>query len=198
MSLSKLSVIEQHLNIVVGDKLLHDGKRKKNKNKYYYYAGQYYIINLVPNGNVWMIADDSPKTRRLLKDHFFTHSSEGYAKAYVNGKTTTFHKLCTEYECLPDHINRLKYDNRTANLRETGYSGNMRNKTTYSNNKSGKQGVAKCMMNKIKYWRASIVNDSHKVVRKCYSIKKYGDDEAKQMAIDERKRLENLYGYIGE
>lgn len=195
---SSLSVIEQHLNIIIGDKVLKDGKRKATKNKYYYYKDEYYIIKLHPMGDVWMIADDSPTTRRLLRNHYFTVGHYGYAKTNIDKKTVPYHKLCTDYDDVPDHINRLVYDNRTANLRETGQHMNMRNKTTYSNNKSGKQGVSRSKYGKYDYWKVSIIDDEGKPVTKSYNIKTYGNRRAKNLAIKERKRLEVIYGYTGE
>lgn len=40
-----------------------------------------------------------------------------------------------------DHINRVRDDNRLSNLRPVTHAENMRNKATYSNNKSGMPGV---------------------------------------------------------
>jgi hypothetical protein len=41
-----------------------------------------------------------------------------------------------------DHINRDKSDNRIENLRDVSHLENMRNKSDYSNNKSGLRGVS--------------------------------------------------------
>ena len=44
----------------------------------------------------------------------------------------------------------------------------------------------------------SITTNDGVRIDKYYSVDKNGDEEAKTMAINERKRLEFLYGYIGD
>ena len=70
-----------------------------------------------------------------------------------------------------------------------------RNKTTYKNNRSGKQGVS--FKNDSKSWKAKINNDGKEITRS-FSIKKYGIDNAKERAVDWRKNKEQEFGYIGE
>lgn len=53
-----------------------------------------------------------------------------------------------------DHINRVKHDNRIANLRKATPSQNMHNSSMYSNNKSGEQGV--CWHKACQRWYAYI------------------------------------------
>ena len=47
------------------------------------------------------------------------------------------------------------------------------------------------------YWKAQIYNNEGIRLSKFFSIDKLGE-ESKTMAINERKRLETLYGYIGD
>jgi hypothetical protein len=48
-----------------------------------------------------------------------------------------------EWPAVIDHINRIKHDNRIANLRSCTQQQNVCNKTKYSNNSSGFTGVSK-------------------------------------------------------
>ena len=44
----------------------------------------------------------------------------------------------------------------------------------------------------------SIITNDGVRIDKYYSVDRYGDEEAKTMAINERKGLEIIYGYIGD
>lgn len=74
-------------------------------------------------------------------------STTGYAKRTVwSGKTTIvwMHRVITDCpEGLEvDHINRVRLDNRLANLRNVTRSENLLNKSPYSSNTSGVTGVS--------------------------------------------------------
>ena len=102
-----------------------------------------------------------------------------------------------------DHIDRNSLNNDRTNLQWTTSSGNSRNRTKNSKNTSGKQGVSRWTdkrngLNCQDYWKALIRDNDHKVISKVFSIKKLGDEEAKRQAIEYRKELEILYGYIGD
>lgn len=152
----------------------------------------------------WMICDDDDETRDILSKYVF--STEQYAKTNmyieVNGKTKRtskyFHQLYLEYgaDQVADHINRNRFDNRHENLRITTQQENMRNLTKQSNNTSGLTGVSYRKQGDL--WRANIYDNEGKNITKSFSCKKYGDEEAKQMAIDWRKQKEEELGYIGE
>ena len=101
---------------------------------------------------------------------------------------------------LVDHIDRNPQNNHFSNLQWTTPGGNSHNKTKYSNNTSGKQGVCyytdkrRCSH----YWSAEIRDNNQKKIAEHFSIKKLGDDEAKRQAIECRKQLEIQFGYIGD
>lgn len=195
--MASLQEIEEYLNIELGNVQLCSGKRKEQKNNYYYFKDQYYIIKL--SHDKWMIIDDSNDSRKLLRNHIF-YSSRGYGSTNIDNKIIGYHRLISKCpnDKIPDHINRKIYDNRSSNIRNVEKIFNDRNRSTYKNNTSNKQGVSKCKTKNYEYWKVKITDNDLNIITKLFSIKKYGDDTSKNMAIQERKRLENIYGYIGE
>jgi len=196
--MASLEQVEDYLNIETADVQLCAGKRKENKNKYYYFRNQYYIIKLSQNDK-WMICDDSRQTRQLLRKHTF-YCARGYGSTNIDNKIVGYHRLINNCPVgmIPDHINRKTFDNRSANIRHVQKIFNDRNRSTYKNNTSQKQGVSKCKTKGYEYWKVKISDNNNDVVTKLFSIKKYGHNVAKFKAIEERQRLEQLYGYIGE
>lgn len=85
--------------------------------------------------------------------------ARGYIHIKVDGVAYKAHRLAWLYthgrwpEPTIDHINRIKTDNRIANLREVDQLGNMQNKGQYRNNTSGYIGVSKHSSGK---WAAQI------------------------------------------
>ena len=75
----------------------------------------------------------------------------------------------------------------------------MMNKTKYSNNTSGKQGICRYTHKSgMQYWKVQIKDNNGKMKAKLFSIKKLGDTEAKRQAIAHRIAWEQQYGYIGD
>ena len=196
--MASLDEIERFLNIDTTNKILHKGKRKEKKNKYYKYRGQYYIVKLTKD--MWMIMDDSNLTRDLLEDHTFCTGHNNYAATSINKKIVGIHRLITDCDDgnMPDHINRKVFDNRSANLCEGTFKDNQKNKSTRSDNTTGKQGVSRLTMGKYHYYVAYIIDDNGDDERKCFSVNKLGEAGAKRRAIQHRKAMEMKYGYIGE
>jgi len=85
-----------------------------------------------------------------------------------------------------DHINRDKLDNRKTNLRIVNSTIQAINKNTPKNNTSGHKGVF--FHNHKKSWVARF-SIRGKKEEKGFSINKYGDKEAKQMAINYRFKM---------
>jgi hypothetical protein len=197
--MASLQQVQAFLNIEIGDKRLHDGKKHKNKNQYYYYEQAYYIVKLTKDK--WIIAEDCRKTRVLLRKHCWC-SDKGYANTTVNKSSKKWHQLYFNYEAglVADHINNNKFDNRIDNIRIATPGDNNRNRTKSTKNTSGKQGVCRWTNTTagLHYWKVRIVNNNGKTISKVFSIKKLGDDEAKRQAIEHRKRLEVQFGYIGD
>ena len=129
-------------------------------------------------------------------------NKDGYFQVGLrkNGKhhTQTIHRLVvktflhnSENKKEVDHINGDIQDNRLYNLRWITRSENSKNICKYKNNKSGILGVRfdKYRNRWVAYW-----NDFNKkqCVKK-FLVKKYGENEAKQLAINLRKEMEKIY-----
>jgi len=90
-------------------------------------------------------------------------TDEGYIAIKLNARTHKAHRLAwlLHYGALPkeniDHINRVKDDNRIANLRLASNAENCRNSTKRVTNKSGYKGV--CWHKNKKRWRAQICHN---------------------------------------
>ena len=198
--MTDLEKIEQFLDIDTDDKRLRNGKKKNNKNQYFYYKDQFYIVKLTQEK--WMVCSDDDTTRKLLRNHTWYAHSNGYAVTDTkrNGirATKLFHRLVIEAQDKSDHINRNTFDNRATNLRDVTSRQNMRNKTKHKNNTSGKQGIYRYVTRGYNYWMAYIYDNEGNRIYKSFSIKQYGEEEAKQKAIEQRLAWEQLYGYIGD
>jgi hypothetical protein len=93
-----------------------------------------------------------------------------------------------------DHINQNRSDNRLENLRWVSRKDNNRNRSMNKNNTTGNQGVFFRNDDKFSYWQAYWCDNEGKQKFKTFPIKKYGNDEAKQLAIDFRKmKVEEFY-----
>ena len=114
------------------------------------------------------------------------------SKHYVHILVAT--AFCNKYDGnnIVDHRDRNPANNNYENLRWTSTSGNGRNASKRKDNTSGTSGVS---YDKNGYWVASWCDDNMKQQHKSFSIKKFGDDQAKQLAINYRKQmaLENDY-----
>ena len=94
-----------------------------------------------------------------------------------------------------DHIDRNKSNNRSDNLRWCTPSMNAKNKKIATNSPSGITGIR--LTADQTTWRSSWSQDLCEHV-KSFSVRKYGFEQAKQMAIDHRKNMEAQHGYLGE
>ena len=191
--MTSLEIIEEFLNIELGDRKLCDGKHKTNKNKYYYFKRRYYIVQI---NDMWFIMSDCKRTRKLLRKYTWSHMGSGYIfngsnKLYLHRKITK----CKD-DLVVDHINRYPYDNRDDNLRCITSSSNSRNRTISCRNTSGRQGVIKCTMRDLEYWKARICNNDGRRIVKCFSIAKMGDEMAKKYAILQRRLWEVEFDYM--
>ena len=100
----------------------------------------------------------------------------------------------TGYDVVIDHLNHNGLDNRKDNLRITTRHENLKNTSIRSCNTSGIKGVR---YDKTKdAWIAEIKDNNHCKVRSSYACKKHGYENAKNMAIEFRKRKEKEFGYL--
>lgn len=103
----------------------------------------------------------------LADKHLWSKSGDGYAIATVNGKTLRMHHAVLGKPPKgkdTDHINRVKTDNRKANLRFVSRSDNVHNVGLRSHNTSGHKNI---YWNKQKgRWAVSIVIAQKNVLRK--------------------------------
>ena len=89
-----------------------------------------------------------------------------------------------------DHINNNIIDNRLENLRWVTKSENIRNRKKTKSNKSGILGV---YFMKPNYWVAHWTDFDGKRQQKLFPTQKYGENKAKQLAINLRKEMEKIY-----
>lgn len=121
-----------------------------------------------------------------------TKSSSEYAQYYacitINNNLISFHKHITG-NVMTDHINRDPLDNRLANLRKTTHKLNNNNRGVnkkYENDPNHILGVR--YNKKDESWQARIKQDG-KEFTKSFSIKKFGNKVAKELAIVTRTKL---------
>lgn len=133
-----------------------------------------------------------------------TVTVQGYVHITIDGYIYRAHRLVwlyvygcfpdTEDKCFVDHIDQNRSNNRVANLRVVSGSENMRNQKMHSTNTSGFFGVDRIIIpNNSKknprtnyYWRSSWYDENGKSWSKKFNIETYGENGAKQMAIDYR------------
>jgi len=117
----------------------------------------------------------------------------GYIGIAINGKTFLAHRLAWLYVYgefpvgVIDHINRVKFDNRIVNLRDTTQSENLKNCVKSKKNTSGCTGVY--WIKRRNMWRAMIMSNR--------TNDYLGDFKDKFEAICVRKSAENKYGFSG-
>lgn len=113
---------------------------------------------------------------------------EFYANILCENGRVRFHRHITGFTMV-DHINRDPLDNRLSNLREATFKMNNNNVSMHRNNTSGFTGVRFADGR----WIARLEFDG-KNISKSFSIKKYGEEEAKRLAIEHRIALCKQYG----
>lgn len=158
--------------------ILEDGKTVK---VYFNNTDNYFLCDL----DDWVPVED-----------FLTwyETEHGYARAQLNDNSFVFFHsyVLNTYptkNCICDHINRNRLDNRKINLRLVTNSENNINQKTYKNNKSGHTGVF--YNNEIHKWESYI--DYKKQRIELGYFKKYEE------AVDARERAEKKYfGFIKE
>ena len=146
----------------------------------------------------------SKKSNKFLK---LNHHRQGYREAILSNNNQPTH--CKVHQLVAkafvdnpnpenynqvNHINGIKHDNHFTNLEWCNHSMNMRSyQPCHKNNSTGIPGVILEIIGERIIYRASWVDFSGKCHRKSFSVNLYGEDEAKRLAIDYRKKMEELY-----
>lgn len=123
-------------------------------------SGDYGIGYTTKGEEFWFDLEDYNK----IQDYTWYIDSDGYVKAceQKQHKNILLHRLIFSYpNCLIDHINHKKFDNRKSNLREATNSQNCMNHAIWSNNTSGVSGVN--WDKNIQKWRARITVDYKRI-----------------------------------
>lgn len=121
-----------------------------------------------------------------------TDNSNYYAALTVNNNLNRFHNFITGFNMV-DHINRDPMDNRMCNLRNCDYKLNNNNRSVnkkYETCKLHELGVR--YVHKDEAFQARIKQDGREYTKQ-FSIKKYGFECARQMAIEQRKEFNKLF-----
>lgn len=133
-----------------------------------------------------------------------TQDKEGYWVIRYKGKGYKAHRVVMVLQGLEikgkkvDHKDGNRSNNLKSNLRIASSAVNARNAIKNKNNTSGTTGVSRCKLKNHNYWCA--IWYSTKINYKRFNIEKYGEQEAKRLAIEYRsakiKELNNKgYGY---
>nr|WQM87059.1 HNH-family endonuclease [Marseillevirus cajuinensis] len=131
----------------------------------------------------------------LIQSRTCRFSASGYVRTSDRGRVVKLHNLIMAHkpgELTVDHINRDPLDNRKCNLRITNQRTQSINQKMQRSNKSGIKGVAR-ITGSDKYtvhWRASWQNENMQPCTKSFAISKYGEEEAKRLAVEFRKKME--------
>lgn len=148
----------------------------------------------------WRTEEDFPNVRpRILmswnkrwvgKEAFTSIGTHGYFCGAFLGKQVLAHRVCWilyhgySPNCLIDHINGNRLDNRIKNLRVVDFKTSSRNLSRRTDNTSGATGVYKSKNGK---WFCRIVHEGRKV--------HLGTFETFEEAVIKRKEAEVKYGY---
>lgn len=137
----------------------------------------------------------------------YANGSNGYIRISRDNVVHYLHRWLWEQFFGPipvdheiDHINGVKTDNRLKNLRCIHQSIQHKNKPKGKNNTSGVMGVSRWETirrgnQKISMWRAVANNQQGKQVIKTFSIKKYGEAGAFDLACEAREQMLKDYNY---
>ena len=113
----------------------------------------------------------------------------GYLQIKVCSRKYRAHRLAWLYmygewpEDQLDHVNRVRTDNRIANLRDVSHKQNMQNASKSSNNTSGHPGVV--WDKSISKWRAQIMHNYKRIYLGLFTTL--------EEALSARKAAEKLY-----
>lgn len=138
-------------------------------------------IHLVDERTICLTRSSSPTSK-----YYAIFSNKGTREDRKRGLqgVELVHKAITGFD-MTDHINRNTLDNRRRNLRETTPKMNNNNKS-HCHKQTGVLGVR--FVEKDNSWQARIKQDD-KEYSKYFSVKRYGYEEAYNLAVSYRKEL---------
>lgn len=129
---------------------------------------------------------DLCQSRCICKGKGGSKTASYYPKITIDGKVYNFHKYITNFK-MTDHINRDTFDNRLQNLRETTHKENNNNRG--SNKKYDSNHIIGVRyVQRDNAWQARIKQDG-KEYSKQFSVKKFGENGAKELAIKARNEF---------
>jgi len=133
----------------------------------------------------------------IWRARYCSHTKSYYVETNRGEDIMGLHNFITNHEKVGDssvdHINHNPLDNRKINLRIVNSHVQMINRRIFSNNTSGTAGVSR---NGPGAWLSIWTDENGERHAKSFSVKKYGDEGAKQRAIDFRKlQMESLPNY---
>lgn len=122
---------------------------------------------------------------------------KGYIRVRRNNRLVLLHVFIWEHFNGPiptgyeiDHLNGVRWDCRLDNLRCVPKKTNTRNQSKSIKNTSGVTGVCRSTRNGYHYWVARWCDPITGTDKdKAFSVLKYGEEQAKQLAIKYREEI---------
>jgi hypothetical protein len=152
---------------------------------------------------LYTLVDDTEPVRSILRQYRVS-SRAGYAVCGVKVGGRATHRFLHAMihgiapgDCQIDHVDRIKSDNRGANIRAIAASANAINRPQRTDNHSGRTGV--CREERDRLWVATWSTAEHVCMRKRFPDAKHGGREgAYQAACAKRAAIEaTLAHYVG-
>jgi len=124
----------------------------------------------------------------IVQRYSWCYHARGYEFTFIGDKMHKFHNILLGFQETLDHIDCNCLNNRRENLRVASRRTQMINQTVHKNNTSGIRGVH---YNQTKNtWVATWQDGIDQMKKKSFSARKYGEAQAKQMAINHIRLIE--------
>jgi AP2 domain len=137
--------------------------------------------------------EDVPKvSEHVWRATWSRRTNSYYIISSSAGKLHRFIMNIRNTDNVVDHIDRDSLNNRKFNLREVSQSINTKNAGMRSDNTSGIKGIR--FNEKRNRWESEIWVDNKKYT-KTFAVSKYGDTEAKRLAMEFRREIAEANGY---
>lgn len=159
----------------------------KVDNEDYELLKEFYWYSRYHHQEIYAVTNSTKKFKEMYGDVFTTQRV--YMHRFI---------MRPEDGLVVDHIKGNGLDNRRSNLRVVTQKENCRNRINIaSNNKSGINGVFRSSNISDKqvkkyYWDALYTDINGNKAKRSFAINKYGEEKAKEMAINMRNLMEEL------